>query len=214
MTDTEKDLTPEEMDAIKKQEGRSDRLGRAVAQIERLQKHIDAISVASGFPIVENREQVTQTIIKRIKRVDAERDAIRSRLEKVEKIIDSLGCETKDNFHTDDCLRCKLSSALAPETPQKCQVCGLPLSDGHTCFHTTGGYAPSLPVETPATDRTTTSVRGDFQPLAPICINCGVVMSQQFIEKRNGNSMILAPTSTYACFKCGGLSETPAKERT
>ena len=60
-----------------------ERAEAAEARVRELEKLIDRISQASGFPIVENRGQVTETICKRIARIDskvAELEAQNARL--------------------------------------------------------------------------------------------------------------------------------------
>jgi hypothetical protein len=52
---------------------------------------IDRISLACGFPIVENLEQVTDTIIKRLNRLESERDALRRFKDFVHRRLDEMG---------------------------------------------------------------------------------------------------------------------------
>ena len=84
--DLEWDVLPGTLDAI------AHRAEAAEARVRELEKLIDRISQASGFPIVENRGQVTETICKRIARIDskvaeleAQNARLREALEDIEK---------------------------------------------------------------------------------------------------------------------------------
>jgi uncharacterized protein (UPF0210 family) len=67
-----------------------------------LREHIDSISIASGFPIVEDRAQVTETIIIRIKRVDDARDRLAAELAEEKKKVIKAVREAVDQYVVKD----------------------------------------------------------------------------------------------------------------
>lgn len=86
------------------------------AEREAAERNIDTISVACGFPIVEDREQVTGTICKKIARLARENADLRAVVERLPKTADGVPVLQGDTVYTEWHLRGIVSGVVCIDT--------------------------------------------------------------------------------------------------